>query len=131
MRKNPSLAGKKISMPIVTGGVTHALSLVGDLFVNKGEMVLLPDSSGRITSCSLASASKRRWRSIRFSTPRAGSTSRRSARRWPLAPRSWKTILILNFPTNPTGYIPATTTEIDQIVTCSTRRPKMAAIWSW
>ncbi len=43
LRKNPSLAGKKFSMPIVTGGVTHALSLVGDLFVDKGDMVLLPD----------------------------------------------------------------------------------------
>ena len=30
-------------MPIVTSGVTHALSLVGDLFVDKGDMVLLPD----------------------------------------------------------------------------------------
>ncbi len=41
--KNPSLAGKSFSMPIVTGGVTHALSLIGDLFVDKGDMVLLPD----------------------------------------------------------------------------------------
>ena len=43
LRKNPSLAGKSFSMPIVTSGVTHALSLVGDLFVDKGDMVLLPD----------------------------------------------------------------------------------------
>ena len=43
LQKNPSLAGKKFSMPIVTSGVTHALSLVGDLFVDKGDMVLLPD----------------------------------------------------------------------------------------
>ena len=43
LKKNPNLAGKKFSMPIVTSGVTHALSLVGDLFVDKGDMVLLPD----------------------------------------------------------------------------------------
>ena len=43
LQKNPSLKGKKFSTPIVTGGVTHALSLVGDLFVDKGDMVLLPD----------------------------------------------------------------------------------------
>ena len=43
LRKNPSLAGKSFSMPIVTSGVTHALSLVGDLFVDKGDMVLVPD----------------------------------------------------------------------------------------
>ena len=41
--KNPGLAGKSFSMPIVTSGVTHALGLVADLFVDKGDMVLLPD----------------------------------------------------------------------------------------
>jgi len=30
LRKNPSLAGKEFSTPIVTSGVTHALSLIGD-----------------------------------------------------------------------------------------------------
>ena len=43
LRKNPSLAGKAFSMPIVTGGVTHALSVVGDLFVDPGDVVLVPD----------------------------------------------------------------------------------------
>ena len=43
LRKNPSLAGKSFSLPIVTSGVTHALSLVADLFVDKGDMVLMPD----------------------------------------------------------------------------------------
>ncbi len=43
IRKNPSLAGKGYSNPIVTSGVTHALSLFGDLFVDKGDMILLPD----------------------------------------------------------------------------------------
>ena len=43
IRKNPSLADKSFSLPIVTGGVTHALSLVGDMFLDRGDMVLLPD----------------------------------------------------------------------------------------
>ena len=30
-------------MPMVTGGVTHALSVVGDLFVDPGDVVLLAD----------------------------------------------------------------------------------------
>lgn len=42
-RKNPSLKGKNISMPVVTSGITHGLSLVGDLFINPGDAVLLPD----------------------------------------------------------------------------------------
>ncbi len=43
LAKNPSLKGKSFSMPIVTTGVTHALSLVGDLFVDPGDTILLPD----------------------------------------------------------------------------------------
>src|SRR4029077_20064662 len=43
IRKNPSLADKSFSLPIVTGGVTHALSLVGDMFLDRGDTVLLPD----------------------------------------------------------------------------------------
>ncbi len=42
LAKNPSLAGKPFSTPIVTSGVTHALSLVADLFVDKGDTVVLP-----------------------------------------------------------------------------------------
>ena len=40
---NPSLAGRAISLPVVTGGVTHGLSLVADLFVNPGDTVAVPD----------------------------------------------------------------------------------------
>ena len=43
VRKNPSLVGKPFSLPIVTSGVTHALSVVADLFVDRGDVVLVPD----------------------------------------------------------------------------------------
>jgi hypothetical protein len=43
LARNPSLIGKSFSLPIVTSGVTHALSLVGDLFIDPGTVLLLPD----------------------------------------------------------------------------------------
>ena len=43
VRKNPSLTDKNISTPIITGGVTHALSVVADLFAGEGDLVLTPD----------------------------------------------------------------------------------------
>ena len=43
LRKNPSLAGKSFSNPVVTCGLTQAMSVVGDLFVDRGDLVLLPD----------------------------------------------------------------------------------------
>jgi aspartate/methionine/tyrosine aminotransferase len=115
LRKNPSLAKKSFSTPIVTSGVTHALSLVGDLFVDKGNMVLMPD---------------RFWENyellygVRFQAQlglypffNAAGRFNVEALRQALATRagSWKTILILNFPNNPTGYS-ITRTEADQIV---------------
>ncbi len=32
-----------MSRPIVTNALTHGLSLVGDLFVNQGDTILLPE----------------------------------------------------------------------------------------
>ncbi len=44
-RKNPGMEGKDISLPIVTSGITHGLSLAADLFIDKDDVVLLPDQA--------------------------------------------------------------------------------------
>ena len=74
-----------------------------------------PTSSGRTTSCSSASATRRSWRPIRSSTPAGGFNVEGLRRALAARPGSWKTIVILNFPNNPTGYS-LTRTEIDQVV---------------
>ena len=114
LQKNPSLAGKKFSMPIVTGGVTHALSLVGDLFVDKGDMVLLPDKFWENYELLFGVRCQAQLALYPFFNAAGGFNV--EALRQALATRagSWKTILILNFPNNPTGYS-TTKTEIDQI----------------
>jgi aspartate/methionine/tyrosine aminotransferase len=40
--KNPSLEGKSISLPVVTCGVTHGISVFADLWLDPGDMVILP-----------------------------------------------------------------------------------------
>lgn len=104
LRKNPSLAGKSFSTPIVTSGVTHALSLVGDLFVDKGDMVLLPDKFWE--NYELLFGVRFQAQLARYPFFNAGGGFNVEALRQALATRagSWKTILILNFPNNPTGY---------------------------
>ena len=42
IRKNPGIS-TNISLPIVTTGLTHGISLVADMFVDSGDYVLLPD----------------------------------------------------------------------------------------
>jgi aspartate/methionine/tyrosine aminotransferase len=41
--KNPSLGNTPIGLPVVTCGITHGLSTVADMFVNPGDLVLMPD----------------------------------------------------------------------------------------
>jgi len=41
--KNPSLAGKAISLPIVTCGITNGLSILADMWIDPGDVIILPD----------------------------------------------------------------------------------------
>ena len=43
LAENPSLADKTFGMPITTSAITHGLALVGDLFIDPGDVLLLPD----------------------------------------------------------------------------------------
>ncbi len=115
LRKNPSLAGKTFSTPIVTAGVTHALALVGDLFVDKGDMVLLPDKFWENYELLYGVRFQAQLAQYPFFSASGGFNL--EALRQALATRagSWKTVLILNFPNNPTGYS-ITKQEADQIV---------------
>ncbi|MDD4442180.1 MAG: aminotransferase class I/II-fold pyridoxal phosphate-dependent enzyme [Kiritimatiellae bacterium] len=105
--KNPSLAGKKFSLPVVTHALTHGLSIAGYLFADPGEALILPDLywdnyellfeeayGGTLTTFPMFAGD-------RFNV--AGME------RLLLAPGD-KKIVILNFPNNPTGY---TATEDD------------------
>jgi aspartate/methionine/tyrosine aminotransferase len=101
-------------MPIVTSGVTHALSLVGDLFVDKGNMVLLPDRFWE--NYELLYGVRFQAQLGRYPFFNAAGGFNTEALRQALATRagSWKTLLILNFPNNPTGYS-ITKSEADQV----------------
>ena len=115
LAKNPSLVGKSFSMPIVTSGVTHALTLVGDLFIDKGDMVLLPDKFWENYELLYGVRFQAQLAIYPFFNASGGFNV--EALRQALATRagSWKTILVLNFPNNPTGYS-ITRQEADQIV---------------
>jgi aspartate/methionine/tyrosine aminotransferase len=104
---NPGLAGKSISMPVVTSGLTHGLSICADLFCDAGDVLLLPDKL---------------WGNYRmiFGTRRGADIgyypffdeeghyninalreALSSCRNRP------KVLVLLNFPNNPTGYTPS------------------------
>jgi aspartate/methionine/tyrosine aminotransferase len=104
LKSNPSLEGKSFSLPIVTAGLTHALSIIGDLFVDKGDMVLLPDKLWENYELMFAVRHEAQLGLYPFFDVSGGFNV--EALRKALATRagSWKTILVLNFPNSPTGY---------------------------
>jgi len=102
---NPSLEGKPMSPPIVTNGLTHALSITADLFCEPGDVVVLPDKI---------------WGNYKltFQTRRGGEIAQYPfyndaggfnveglrAALGQAARGKGKAIVLLNFPNNPTGY---------------------------
>jgi len=104
LTKNPSLAGKSFSTPIVTSGVTHALSLAGDLFLDKRDTLLLPDKYWENYDLLFSVRFQARIATYSFFNRAGGFNVQALARALARRPAGAKTVLILNFPNNPTGY---------------------------
>jgi aspartate/methionine/tyrosine aminotransferase len=103
--KNSSLSGKKISLPIVTCGITHGISIFADVWVDPGDAVILPDmmwgnynmilnvrKGARISKYSVFTENGE------FNLKAFEDKIREEAG------KHKKLIVILNFPHNPSGY---------------------------
>ena len=114
LNENPSLAEKTFSLPIVTNGMTHGFSLLAELFVDKGDTLILPDKiwgNYRLIFQTKAGADLQTYPFFN-----AGSGFNTHGFRETLANATdGKLLLLLNFPHNPTGYA-ITRTEAQQIV---------------
>jgi aspartate/methionine/tyrosine aminotransferase len=106
--ENPSLVGKTFGAPIVTAAITHGLSLVGDLFVDPGDRILLPDKlwgnyrliyevrlEAEIATFPFYDEAGAGFGTAGFEAALERESQRRE-----------KLIVLLNFPNNPTGYMP-------------------------
>ncbi len=106
LAENPSLAGKEFGLPVTTAAITHGLALVGDLFVDAGDVILLPDQlwgnyrltyevrlGARIETYSF-------YKDGGFDCEAFAAGLERSSE------GREKLIVLLNFPNNPTGYMP-------------------------
>ncbi|MGE4649862.1 MAG: aminotransferase class I/II-fold pyridoxal phosphate-dependent enzyme, partial [Myxococcota bacterium] len=107
LRENPSLRGKAFGLPVVTSAITHGLSLVGDLFVDPGDVLLLPDKlwgNYRLTYEVRLGARIETWPFYRGRGLDVEGFSQALARE---SEGREKLIVVLNFPNNPTGYMPS------------------------
>ncbi len=106
LEENPSQRGKAVGLPIVTSALTHGLSIVGDLFVAPGDVILLPDQlwgNYRLTYEVRLGARIVTYPFYARGGFNAAGLAEALAQQ---AEGREKLIVLLNFPNNPTGYMP-------------------------
>jgi aspartate/methionine/tyrosine aminotransferase len=105
--KNPSLASSKISLPVVSHAITHGLSVVGDMWVDPGDVLILPDKMWG--NYNLVFSVRRGARIVQHTLfDNGGRLNLKSFEECVRteAKKNKKIIVLFNFPNNPTGYTP-------------------------
>ncbi len=105
-RKNPSLQGKEFSLPIVTGGLTHGLSLLAQIFFEEGDTLVVPDLAWDNYELIFAHQVNATIKTFPFYTE-GGAFNVEGLREVLSSIPEKKARLLLNFPNNPTGFTPS------------------------
>jgi aspartate/methionine/tyrosine aminotransferase len=100
--KNPSLAGKNFSLPVVTAALTHALSVAGYLFLDEADQVILPDLFWDNYELVFTEAFGAKLKF--YNTFVAGGFDVQAFSQALNEGPVGKKVVLLNFPNNPTGY---------------------------
>ncbi len=106
LAENPSLRGKRIGLPVVTSAITHGLTLVADLFVDPGDRILLPDKLWGNYRLTYEVQRGAKIATFPFFAGGGFNTEGFARALAQTAAGRDKLIALLNFPNNPTGYMP-------------------------
>ena len=114
IKKNPSLAKKTTSLPVVVPGLTAGLSYVMDLFVDKDKPMLAPNPSW--DNYVLIAETRRGGEFHQFEMFENGAFNLSGLEKAveQEAKKYGSVRIILNFPQNPSGYSP-TTDEVQKL----------------
>ncbi len=117
IRKNPSIqTTEAISLPVVTCGITHGVTVFADVWVNPGDVIVLPDmmwGNYNMIFCVRKGARIEQYPLFNESGGYNLETFEQTVKRQ--AEQRGKVIVMLNFPHNPSGYT-ITLEEADRIV---------------
>jgi aspartate/methionine/tyrosine aminotransferase len=106
LAENPTLANKTFGEPITTSAITHGLELAAQLFVDPGDVVLLPDKLwGNYRLC-FENHLGAQIETFPFFAGAGFNVEGLAASLESAAEGRDKLIVLLNFPNNPTGYMP-------------------------
>lgn len=102
--KNPSMAGKELSLPVVTNALTHGISMAGYMFLDDGDKFIVSDLfwgnyNLTLTNTYGATADK-------FNLFKNGGFDTEAFKAKLEEGGIGKKVVILNFPNNPSGYTP-------------------------
>jgi aspartate/methionine/tyrosine aminotransferase len=106
LSENPSLRDKRVSLPVVTSAITHGLSLVGDLFVDPGDRIVMPDKLWGNYRLTYEVQRGAKVVTYPFFADGGFNTEGFARAMAENAAGRDKLIVMLNFPNNPTGYMP-------------------------
>jgi aspartate/methionine/tyrosine aminotransferase len=107
LAKNPGLAKYCTSLPVVTCGVTHGLSMVGYLFTDATDKVIVSDLYWENYDLVYTNAYGAKLQS--FNLFKNGFFDIVSLKSCINTDQIGKKIIVLNFPNNPSGYTPTKT----------------------
>jgi aspartate/methionine/tyrosine aminotransferase len=102
--KNPTLGKTEISLPVVSCGVTHGLSIVGYLFADADNEVIVSDHYWENYDLVYHNAYGAELKFFNFF--KNGIFDIDSFKQTILSGAVGKKIIVLNFPNNPSGYTP-------------------------
>lgn len=112
-KKNPSMTGAEISLPVVTNALTHGISMAGYMFCDPTDQVIVPDLFWENYTLTLTNAygsilkPYKLFKNDELDLASFETTLNEGA--------IGKKIILLNFPNNPAGYTP-TQAEQDEMV---------------
>jgi aspartate/methionine/tyrosine aminotransferase len=113
--ETPSLQGHSISSAVVTNALTHGLSLVGDLFLDPGDEVIVTDQQWENYPLCWETRLGARISTFPLFDKRLTGFNQSAFMQTLAERRGKKALMVLNFPNNPTGYTP-TKSEAGAIV---------------
>ena len=105
IKKNPSLKDKVFSLPVVTNAITHGLSVIGDMWIDPDDVLVLPDKMWG--NYSMIYEVRRGAKIVKYTLfDDKGGFNLDSFKTCleEQAAKKDKLVVLLNFPNNPTGY---------------------------
>ncbi len=106
LEENPSMRGKTFGLPLVTSAITHGLSLIGQLFIDPDDVILLPDQLWGNYRLTYIVGFGAKFATFPFYAGSGFNTEGLAKALKENAAGRDKLVVLLNFPNNPTGYMP-------------------------